>query len=84
MDIRASCLQVEAFQEAGLPKPLAIMAAELVVRAEEMYGHLLSLHDEIEHPRKESIAVLIEHFEPLPRRLTEIFISTTTEIPEMA
>jgi hypothetical protein len=77
-----SCLQVEAFEEAGLPRPLAFIAAELIVHAEEMYGHLLSLREGVGLPRRDSITMLIEHIEPLPRKLTEILVTADAEVAE--
>lgn len=67
-------LQAEAFLEAGLSPVMAMFVTEIIMKAEDTYSRLLLLSESVQGDTKQTLMVLVEKMEPLPRELSTSFL----------
>lgn len=67
-------LQVEAFHEIGLTPVMAMFVTDVITKAEETYYRLLLLSESVQGDTKQTLMVLVEKMEPLPRELSTSFL----------
>ncbi|MBI3332407.1 hypothetical protein HYZ99_05650 [Candidatus Peregrinibacteria bacterium] len=68
-------LQAEGFLDAGLSPVMAMFVTEIIMKAEDTYSRLLLLLESVSGDRKETLMVLVQKLEPLPRELSTSFLA---------